>query len=426
MPDLQALITCPRCGHEFPLTEAVAQRIRGDLSREFEERRRAQEAALAQRDHEFQQRAEAFARKQESFDAEVAKKVAAERQRLLVEASQAEREKVGVELRDLQNQLTEQRLKLDAAQRTELDLRKQQRQLEEQARQMELEVARKLDAERAKIAEVARQQSQEEHRLKLAEKEQLISGMQQQIEVLKQKAEQGSMQLQGEVLELEIEDGLRREFLTDLIEPVAKGVRGADVLQRVRSGGGLDCGAILWETKRTKHWAREWPTKLKEDQREARAELAVLISRVLPEGVRGFAQHEGVWVCDYASALPLAAALRLGLLQAGVARQAQAGRQGKMEQVYEYLSGHEFRQRVEAIVEAFVAMQADLEAERRAMEKQWAKRERSIRQVIAHTAGMYGSVQGIVGQAALPEIQALELPGVSPSLRELEGRPKSD
>lgn len=410
MPDLPSLVTCPRCAHEFPLTEAVAQRIRGDLAQEFEERRRQQDAALAKREREFEERAATLARQRESFDAEVAKKVASERQRLLAEAAQAEREKVGTELRDLQNQLTEQRLKLDSAQRVELDLRKHQRELEEKARQMELEVARKLDAERAKIVEGARQQSSEEHRLKLAEKEQLIVGMQQQIEVLKQKAEQGSMQLQGEVLEIELEDSLRREFLSDVLEPVAKGVRGADVLQRVRGGGGLECGAILWETKRTKHWAREWPGKLKEDQREARAELAVIVTRALPEGVRTFAQHEGIWVCDYAAALPLAAALRQGLLQAAVARQAQAGRQGKMEQVYEYLSGHEFRQRVEAIVEAFVAMQADLEAERRAMERLWAKRERSIRQVIAHTAGMYGSVQGIVGQATLPEIQALELP----------------
>lgn len=410
MSDAQSLITCPNCRHEFPLSEAVAQRIRSDLSREFEERRRVAEAALAEREKTVRDHLAQVELQRNNLDAELAKRMVAERQKLLATAAQQEREKIGVEFRDLQGQLAEQRLKLDTARQTELELRKQQRLVEERAQQLELEVARKLDAERGKIAEAVRAQSAEEHKLRLAEKEQLIAGMQQQIEVLKQRAEQGSMQLQGEVLELEIEQRLRAEFLTDSIEPVAKGVRGADVLQRVRTNAGLECGAILWETKRTKHWTREWPGKLKEDQREARAELAVIVTRTLPEGVTSFALHEGIWVCDFASAIPLGVALRHGLIQAAVARQAQAGRQGKMEQLYEYLSGHEFKQRIEAIVEAFVTMQGDLESERRAMEKQWAKRERSIRQVISHTAGLYGGVQGIVGQATLPEIQSLALP----------------
>lgn len=410
MSDAQSLIVCPNCRHEFPLSEAFTQRIRGDLAREFEERRRASEAALAERERSVRDHLAQLEQQRQNLDAELSRRMVAERQKLLTTAAQQEREKIGIEFRDLQAQLAEQRLKLDSARQTELELRRQQRLVEERAQQLELEVARKLDAERGRIAETARAQSAEEHKLRLAEKEQLIAGMQQQIEILKQRAEQGSMQLQGEVLELELEQNLRAEFLADAVEPVAKGVRGADVLQRVRTNAGLECGAILWETKRTKHWTREWPAKLKEDQRDARAELAVIVSRVLPDGVKSFALHDGIWVCDYASAIPLAVALRQGLIQAAVARQAQAGRQGKMEQLYEYLSGHEFRQRIEAIVEAFVTMQGDLESERRAMEKQWAKRERSIRQVINHTAGLYGGVQSIVGQATLPEIKSLELP----------------
>ena len=411
MPDAQALITCPRCAHEFPLTEAVAQRLRGEISREFEERRRAQESALAAREKTAADKLAALAAREQALDAEVGRRLGAERERLLADAAKQEREKVGVELGDLRNRLAEQRQQLDLARQHELELRKQQRALEERAQQLELEVARRLDQERARIADTARQNAAEEHKLRLAEKEQLIAGLQQQIEALKQRAEQGSMQLQGEVLELELEQRLRAEFTNDTIEPVAKGVRGADVVQRVRTPAGLDCGAILWETKRTKHWAREWPLKMKEDQREARAELAVIVSRALPDGLHGFGLHEGVWVCDYASALPLAVALRQGLLQTGVARQAETGRQGKMEEVYTYLSGHEFRQRVEAIVEAFVALQQDLETEKRAMERQWSKRERTLRQVVTHTAGMYGSIQGILGQAALPEIRSLALPG---------------
>ncbi len=389
----------------------MSQRIRGDLSREFEERRRVAEAAMKEREKSVDDHLARLEVQRQNLDTELARRMVGERRKLLETAALQEREKLGIEFKDLQTQLAEQRLQLDTARQTELELRRQQRLVEERAQQLELEVARKLDEERARIADTVRAQSAEEHKLRLAEKEQLIAGMQQQIEALKQRAEQGSMQLQGEVLELELEQRLRGEFPGDGIEPVAKGVRGADVLQRVRTGGGLDCGAILWETKRTKHWTREWPGKLKEDQREARAELAVIVTRTLPEGVSAFGQHDGIWVCDFASAIPLGVALRQGLIQAAVARQAQAGRQGKMEQVYEYLSGHEFRQRIEAIVEAFVVLQSDLESERRAMEKHWAKRERGIRQVIGHTAGLYGSIQGIVGPAALPEIKSLELPG---------------
>lgn len=410
MSDAQSLVTCPNCRHEFPLSEAVAQRIRGDLSREFEERRRASESALAEREKSLREHLAQLEIQRRDLDDEITRRLAAGRARLLDEVSRSEREKLGVEFRDLQARVAEQHRLLETARQTELDLRRQQRAVEERAQQLELEVARQLDVERARIAETVRAQSAEEHKLRLAEKEQLIAGMQQQIEALKQRAEQGSMQLQGEVLEIELEQRLRSEFLADAIEPVPKGVRGADVLQRVRTHAGLECGAILWETKRTKHWTREWPAKLKEDQREARAELAVIVTRTLPDGVRNFALHEGIWVCDYTAALPLAMALRQGLIQAAVARQAQTGRQGKMEQLYEFLSGHEFRHRIEAIVEAFVALQADLESERRAMEKQWAKRERSIRQVIGQTAGLYGGVQGIVGQSTLPEIKSLGLP----------------
>lgn len=410
MPDANALVTCPACGHEFPLTDAVSQRIRGELAREFEERRKAQETAFAGRERALETRLAALAQQQQSLDTEIARRLEAERQKLLAEAARTEREKVGVQLSDLENQLGEQRRKLADAQHIELELRKRQRELEEQSRQMEVEIARRIDTERTRIADTVRQQSAEEHKLRLLEKEQLITGLQQQIEALKQRAEQGSMQLQGETLEVELEHSLRTEFLTDAIEPVPKGVRGADVLQRVRTNAGLDCGVILWEAKRTKNWARDWPAKLKEDQREVRAELAVLVSRALPDGIRTFGLLDGVWVCDPSSAIPLAVALRQGLIQTAVARQSQAGKQGKMELLYEYLSGHEFRQRVEAIVESFVTLQTDLEAEKRAFEKQWSRRERLLRQAVAHTAGLYGAVQGIVGPAALPEIQSLELP----------------
>ena len=233
--------------------------------------------------------------------------------------------------------------------------------------------------------------------------------MQQKIEELKQKAEQGSQQLQGEVQELELENILRAKFPLDSIEPVAKGEFGGDVLQRVVSQAGQHSGTILWETKRTKNWSDGWLIKLREDQRSAKAEVCVLVSQALPKGMETFDVIDGVWVTSPRAALPVAAILRHTLLQVTLARQVSEGQQTKTEMIYQYLTGPRFRQRVEAIVEAFTTMQEDLDKERKAIMRQWAKREEQIARVMGATVGMYGDLQGIAGKS-LQEIEGLELP----------------
>jgi hypothetical protein len=234
--------------------------------------------------------------------------------------------------------------------------------------------------------------------------------LQRQIEVLKQKAQQGCQRSQGEVLELEIESLLMQKFPSDEIVPISNGVRG-DLLQRVRTASGYACGTIIWETKRTQNWTQNWIAKLKQDQRAQKAELAVLVTQALPCGVKAFDFIDGVWVADPSSATGLAMALRQGLVSLANLRLAADGKAGKAEQLYEYLAGTEFRQKIEAIVEAFMAMQIDLEREKRAFAKIWARREKQIGQVIVNTALMYGGIQGIVGHGTLPEIACLELPG---------------
>jgi hypothetical protein len=248
-------------------------------------------------------------------------------------------------------------------------------------------------------------------RLRVAEKDQTIASMQQKIEELKQKAEQGSQQLQGEVQELELENLLRAKFPFDLIEPVPKGEFGGDALHRVNSQSGTACGSILWESKRTRNWSDGWLAKLREDQRTAKAEIAVLVSQVLPKGVESFDVVDGVWVTSPRAALPVATVLRHTLLEVSLARQVSDGQQSKTELVYQYLTGPRFRHRVEAIVEAFSSMQEDLAAEKKAIQRQWAKREVQLDNVLQSTAGMYGDLQGIAGKS-LQEIAGLEFPAL--------------
>jgi hypothetical protein len=223
--------------------------------------------------------------------------------------------------------------------------------------------------------------------------------------------------LQGEVLELELEATLRAHFPLDCIEPVGKGEFGGDVLQGVTSPVGQPCGALLWETKRTKNWTDGWLAKLRADQRAAGAELAILVSNALPKGVDAFGYIDGVWVTDFRFAVPLAVALRQSLAEIASARQAQEGQETKMELVYQYFTGPKFKHRVEAIVEKFADMQADLDRERKAMTRLWAKREAQIYGVIESTVGMYGDLQGIAGKA-FQEIEGLQIPLLEGSLRD--------
>jgi hypothetical protein len=228
---------------------------------------------------------------------------------------------------------------------------------------------------------------------------------------MKRKMEQGSQQAQGEVMEIELEDVLRRAFPMDTVEPVPKGIHGGDVLQHVRDATASVCGTILWESKRTKTCSDAWLPKLRDDQRAAKAQVAVLASIELPRGLTTFDSVDGVWVTSRHCIVGLASVLRAGLIEVARTKRSLHGRQGKMEVLYNYLSSSEFRQRVEGIVEAFVTLREDLEAEKRAMKNIWAKREKQLERAVTNTAGFYGDLSGIVG-ATLPKIQAIELPAI--------------
>jgi hypothetical protein len=223
---------------------------------------------------------------------------------------------------------------------------------------------------------------------------------------LRRKADQGSQQLQGEALEFELEKSLRDKFPGDVIEAVPKGEFGGDIIQRVRNEVGRVCGTMLWEAKSTKAWSNRWLEKLRSDQRSANAEIGLLVSNVLPTGLETFDRIDDVWVTKRRFAIPLAIALRQSLIEMSNNRQAANGQQTKMEMVYQYLTGLQFRNRIDVIIEKFTDMQSDLDRERKAMVRIWAKREEQLRSVLDSSAGLYGDLQGIAGRV-LPEIDNL-------------------
>jgi hypothetical protein len=311
-------------------------------------------------------------------------------------------------MKDLKSQALEQKKKIQDAQEKELELRKKTRELEAKEKNIELELERKLDTERKKISLQAKEDLSEEFRKKITERDQREAQMRKQIEELKRRSEQGSMQLQGDAQENDLKRILLDNFPFDIIEDVPTGIRGADLIQTVRNEYGQKSGIILWESKNTKNWVNDWTKKLKDDQAEIKAHVSVIATTAMPDDIKVFGIKDGVWVVEYKFALALVQSLRFHLIALNKVENSLEGRDEKMQFLYKYLSGPQFKNRIENIVSAFTSMKDSLDKEKRAMNRIWQNREKELERVIHNTSGLYGDMQGMI---AIPTIQALELPG---------------
>jgi hypothetical protein len=408
-------LTCPTCRTKIKLTESLAAPLIEDARKRYEDQLARKEAEVAGREAAIRDQAQ-IAAARDAIDAQVAAKVDEERSRIAAaEAQKAQRllaldvDAKVKEIADLNDVLRQRDAKLAEAQQAQADLIKKQRELDDAKREMDLTIQKQVQAALGAIRDQAKQEAEAALTLRVREKEEQIASMQRQIEDLRRKAEQGSQQLQGEVQELALEGLLRQKFSRDAFDPVPKGEFGGDLIQHVVGPTGQVCGSILWEAKRTKNWADAWLGKLRDDQRAAKADVAITVSHALPKGLQTFDQIDGVWVAEPRCAVAVAIALRESLIALAAARLAGEGQQTKMELVYQYLTGPRFRHRIEAVVERFSDMQADLDRERKTMMRLWAKREEQIRGVVEATAGLYGDLQGIAGRSML-EIDGLELP----------------
>ena len=404
-------ITCPDCGHDFPLSEGITrqmiERYEGEYSEMLTEERGKLQAHLAQdiekkASKSYQEKLEVISEK--LADSEAAKKKAevklkSAKEKAVIEA----RKELVEEANNLKDELKAKDSKLEEYRRAELTLRSEKKQLEEQKREMSLEVERRLDKERQKIESDAH----ESYKLRDAEWRKKIEDAQRANEDLKKKLEQGSQQLRGEVLELEIENLLQTTFPLDSVEPVRKGARGADVIQTVMLRNGSACGQIIWEIKRAENWSNSWIPKLKDDQQAAGGELAVLVSTVFPAGVKApFVQQDGVWLVKPEFVKPFAEALRTVLTESYRQRAATIGKGEKMEALYDYICSAQFAQKVRAIVDTYQQMRDDLEKEKSAMQRLWKKREGQLTRITTNVMGMCGELQGI-SSSTLPQLEGI-------------------
>jgi hypothetical protein len=396
-------ITCPRCGEAISIDQALTTQITNQIKDTMSEQLRRKEEELQSEKAKLESAKKDM---QVDISKQVTEKLTQEKALLWQRALQEAQKREDHEKKLLEDQLKEKDASLKVAREKELEVRRAAAKFAEEKAAFELEKQRQIDEERAKIIAEAGKRAAEEQQYKLAALQKKLDDALKANEDQKRKLEQGSQQTQGEVLELELEQLLKSEFIYDHIDPVPKGTTGADIIQKVYSRQGTYCGQIIWECKRTKQWSEGWVQKLKDDQRATKADVAIIVSTVLPEGVVGFGLREGVWVAEIKLTLAIATIVRRMLESLAFEKTSSVGKNEKMEMLYRYLTGVEFTQRIEAIVEAFSDMDTGLRKERLAYEKMWAEREKQIRKVVMNTVGMYGDLSGLV---TLPTIKSLEL-----------------
>lgn len=390
--------TCPHCGHKFDAGEAMQKHLEIELKKNIQLR----EEEYALKMDEFKKRLEA---EKKEFEISEKKKLWAV---ALSEAQKRMEEKNAAELTALKQDNEAKQKEILKNREKEIELLRREQELKNQQELMQIQIQKELIEKTAQIEEAAKKKKDEEFELTRKEFEKKLEDQKNLINEMKRKAEQGSTQLQGEIQELALEEILRRAFVYDTVEEVSKGIRGADAIQTVINEFGQTCGKIVFESKRTQNWSELWIDKLKDDQRALGAEIAVLVSQVMPKDMERFGQRDGIWICNYQEVIPLVFVLRQILVRSQNVRAIQENKTDKMGLLYNYLTGTQFRQQLEAIVEGFSSMKEELEKEKRAMKRIWKEREVQIEKVIDNTIDMYGSIKGIAGNAIAP-IQPLEL-----------------
>ena len=380
-----AEIKCPGCGTSFALGEAEAEEYKKELQQQMKD-------YVKKKDEDFRRRIEELENQKSVIEAAAQKKAA---------------EEMAVKLRAMEEEAKLKTLQLHELQKKEIDFMREKNELEQRTRNIEIEIEKRLLQDRKKIEQETIQRESSLFDLKMKEKEIQLESMKKTIEELKRKSEQGLTQQQGEAQELLLEEMLSENFPFDSVEEVGKGVEGADCMQVVRNLAGKECGKIIYESKRTKGWNNNWLEKLKNDMRTRQADLAILVTQAFPKGMECFGEKDGIWICSFKEVIGLATALRNAIIRIAESKRSEENKGEKMQMLYNYLTGLEFRQQVEAIVEGFMSMKMSITKERVQMEKLWKEREKQLEKVLINTSGMYGSIKGIAG-ASVEEIPLLE------------------
>ncbi|MFX1707662.1 DUF2130 domain-containing protein [Chitinophaga sp. CC14] len=418
-------ITCPSCRHQFVIEDAFAadieKEMRGKMEDEWRRRLKSlqeeKDTLLSEKNKMALERRQIETLKQQQEE-EVNRRVLAEKKQLQDAMEQELRKTItadfGSQLSALKEANQEQEEKLREARKQELEFLRKEQDLKTKEQELEIDLQKRLLEARSELADQIRREESErnslkdtEHQLRLRELEKQLEDQRKLAEEMRRRAEQGSMQLQGEAQELILEEMLRLHFPFDEVTPVGKGVRGADCIQLIRNQYGQECGRIIYESKRTKEFIKDWVEKLKADMRSQGVDVAILVTQTMPKDMERFGEKEGIWICTFAEVKALAYVLRDGIIKISGKLRSQENKGDKMHMLYEYLTGGEFAEQWKAIREGFMSMKLSIQRERDAMEKLWKAREKQLEKVLLNAAHIKGSIEGIAGSDSV-DLQLLE------------------
>ncbi|WQY70952.1 DUF2130 domain-containing protein [Helicobacter pylori] len=416
-------ITCPKCQTLIDVREALYKQIEQENQNKFLAQQKAFEKEVNEKRAQYHTHLKMLEQKEEALK-ERAKEQQAQFDDAVKQAStlvlQDERAKIieearknafleqqkGLEL--LQKELDEKSKQVQELHQKEAEIERLKRENNEAESRLKAEnekkLNEKLDLEREKIEKALH----EKNELKFKQQEEQLEMLRNELKNAQRKAELSSQQFQGEVQELAIEEFLRQKFPLDSVEEIKKGQRGGDCIQVVHTREFQNCGRIYYESKRTKEFQKTWVEKLKSDMREIGADMGVIVSEALPKEMERMGLFEGVWVCSFEEFKGLSAVLREGVIQVSLAKKSQENKGDKVNLLYHYLTSSEFSMQVNAIIEGFEQLRADLESEKRAMARIWKSREKQMEKVFEGTINMYGSIKGIAGNV-IGQVKALEL-----------------
>jgi hypothetical protein len=401
-------IKCPNCGHVFDVENVLAADIEQKYQQQYQDKLNQSLSKMEEDKRKLSADLQLFEEKKKKENELFAQKLQQEKLKMETEIQEQLRKSISADyenkLRLLQNNNNDNEEKLKEARKKELEFLQKEQQLQNREAELEITLQKKLQEERSSLTAQIRHQENEKnslketgYQLKLKELELQLNEQKKLADEMKRRAEQSSMQRQGEVQELLLEAILKESFPFDIIEEVGKGLEGADCIQVVRNSSGTPCGKIIYESKRTKTWSNNWVDKLKADMRSRGADVAILVTQAFPKDMERFGEKDGIWICNFTEVNSVAHLLRKGILTVHAIQRSEENKGDKMQLLYNYLTGNEFRGQVEAIVEGFMAMKQSIMKERIQMEKMWKEREKQLEKVLISTSGMYGSVKGIAG-----------------------------
>ena len=411
-------IKCPNCGHHFDVENVIAAEIEQKFHQQFQEKLQQSLNAIEQDKNKLLAEQQKFEEAKKNENELFAQRLQKEKLKLETELQEQLGKSIAADfenkVRMLENNKKDNEEKLMEARRKELEFLQKEQAINNKEAELDITLQKRLQEERILLSEQIHRQEAEKNQIKDTEFQLKLKELQVQLEEqrklaeeMKRRAEQSSMQRQGEVQELLLEQILKENFPFDLIKEVGKGVEGADCIQVVRNHAGKECGKIIYESKRTKGWNNAWIEKLKNDKRNRGVDVAILVTHAFPKDMERFGEKDGIWICTFNEVGSVAYLLRKGIIQIQEVQKSQENKGEKMQMLYDYLTGIEFRGQIEAIAEGFMTIKNGISKERMQMEKIWKEREKQLEKVLLNTSALYGSVKGIAG-ASIGDVPLLD------------------